>query len=114
MKKLPHILAICLTIGWPTFAVSSGIWKPELNFSLEGRTLRHTMLWVSGFSDAIDAIGKMELEAPRQKPFCSPENGFIGSKALFEILNERFMGQIITSEQATGEIMKQLPKRFPC
>jgi hypothetical protein len=46
------------------------------------------MLWVSGFSYAVDAIGRMELAEPLQKPFCSPENGFIGSKVLFEILNE--------------------------
>jgi hypothetical protein len=114
MKKFLHILTICIAISWPAISMSSGVWKPELNFSLEGETLRHTMLWVSGFSYAVDAMGRMTIQANRQRPFCSPEYGDISSKVLFEILNERFMGQIISSEQATEEIMMQLPGRYPC
>ncbi len=114
MKKLLNIMMISIAITWPAISMSSEVWKPEINFSLEGYTLRHTMLWVSGFSYAVGGIGKTITETQHQRSFCSTENRFISSKDLLEILNEKFMGQIISSKQATEEIMKELPKRSPC
>ena len=105
------ILAIVFLTPLEIFAQE---WKPEAKFSLEGGTIEQTMLWVSGFSYAVNAIGKGGNGNNGSRSFCSPENGFIGSKVLFEILNARFEGKTITSEQATAEIMDQLPKIFPC
>jgi len=46
--------------------------------------------------------------------FCAPLNGFIGSKEILEILNENFEGEVVTSDQATLEIMRQLPRKYKC
>ncbi len=65
-----------------------------------------TMLWVSGFSYASTAfyVGCGALK----------ENEHIGSKYLIEILNGKFSGQTITSEQATGVLAKHLRKTLEC
>jgi hypothetical protein len=114
MGKIVLIAAIFTVLIYPPLALASEAWIPEARFSLEGGELKEIMLWVSGFSYAIEAVGKGKVNAPYKRSFCSPKNGYIGSKALFEILNEKFSGQTITSEQATAEIMKQLPIRFAC
>jgi hypothetical protein len=115
MNHLKYVLTILIMLIVAPVSTASEAWKPEAKFSLEGSTLKETLLWVSGFSYAVDAMGERRINVSSHKQtFCSPENGYIGSRVLFEILNERFAGQTITSEQATEEIMKQLPKRFPC
>lgn len=112
---MKYVLTILITLIIAPVSTASEVWKPEAKFNLESSTLKETMLWVSGFSYAVDAMAERRINVSSYKqPFCSPENGYIGARVLFEILNERFVGQTITSEQATAEIMKQLPKRFPC
>ena len=114
MKLTAAFFGMLMVTNLMAVSEATEVWNPEPKFSLEEGTLEQTMLWISGFSYAVDAIGNGLIEANQGRPFCSPENGYIGSKVLFEILNERFAGQVITSKQATGEIMKQLPRRFPC
>jgi len=72
------------------------------------------MLWISGVSYALGATGRLNINPKPQRLFCTPANGHIGSRELFEILNEKFDNAIITAEQAIAEIVRVLPKKFPC
>ena len=93
---------------------SGEAWKPEAQFYLGDLTLRQSMLWISGISYAVSAVGRGDVYVKYERPFCTPENRSIESKILFEILNEKYQGATITAEQATAEIMKNLPEKFPC
>jgi hypothetical protein len=46
--------------------------------------------------------------------FCTPKDGYIGSKDLLDILNEKHEGRSISSEQATQTIMIYIPAKFKC
>ena len=107
---VPLLLGISIQSA---FGSSHG-WSPEAKFQMGDLTLRQSMLWISGISYAVSAVGRGDVNTKYQRPFCSPKNGYIGSKELFEILNEKYAGVNITAEDAIAEIMKELPKRFPC
>ena len=97
-----------------TAAHSSEAWVPEVKFQLEDADYIHTLTWVSGFGYALNAIGKMPDGQNHKRRFCTPINGYIGSKEILEILNDKFEGQTITSEQATAEIIEKIPGKYPC
>ena len=108
------LIPLLISISINSALASSDVWIPEAKFQMGDLTLPQSMLWVSGISYAVSAIGRGDVSAAYDRPFCTPENGYIGSKELFEILNEKFAGVNITPEEATAEIMKELPKRFSC
>jgi hypothetical protein len=108
------LIALLFSISMNTAMATSDVWIPEARFNLEDLTLPQSMLWISGISYAVSAVGRGDIDRKFERPFCSPENGYIGSKELFEILNEKYAGVTITAEEATAEIMNELPKRFPC
>ena len=106
----PVILAFA---GLVTAQVGAGeSWTPEVHFNLEYGSYKETLIWVSGFGYAADAAGRVAVTGSR--PWCSPATGYISSKELLGILNERYDGQRITSEQATVTLIKEISKRYPC
>jgi len=111
--ELPSI-AISLVLIFASNANSADVWKPEVKFQLETADFSQTMIWVSGFGYALSAVGRMPDEPNHKRRFCTPKNGYIGSKEIMEILNKKFEGQTITSEQATAEIIKEIPSKYPC
>jgi len=113
MTKFRTLIFCALAIATPG-ANSSEAWVPEVNFQLEDADYIRTLTWVSGFGYALDAIGRITIEHNQTRVFCTPVDGYIGSKELLEILNAKFAGQTITSEEATVEIMDKLPSRYPC
>lgn len=92
---------------------ASDTWTPEVKFQLEDGTREETLLWVSGFSYAVNSIGRANI-ALDDGLFCAPDSGFIGSREVLNILNESFEGEAITSSKATWELMKKLPEIYPC
>jgi len=94
----------------PTLALAedSASWTPVVNFHLESSNYTETLLWISGNSYAYSSVSK---EMEREKVFCTK---IVGSKVLLDILNSRYSGQKITSEQASDTFIQELPLRFPC
>ncbi len=113
MNNLRALIFSMLALAM-TGADSSEAWVPVVKFQLEDADYIHTLTWVSGFGYALEAIGKMPDGPNHKRRFCSPINGYIGSKEILEILNAKFEGQTITSEQATAEIIDKIPSRYPC
>jgi hypothetical protein len=108
------LAALLFTISMNVSLASGEAWKPEAKFHLDDLTLGQSMLWISGVSYAVSAVGRGDVNVKYERPFCTPGNRYIGSKVLFEILNAKYEGVTITAEQATAEIMKKLPEKFPC
>ena len=101
MKRL--FLILCFFSG-NAFAEA---WGPELiQFDLEGGEKMETMLWISGFSYSSSAF--------YSKCGALKENEYVGSKYLIEVLNRKFSGQTITSEQATELLSNHLRMELQC
>lgn len=105
---------------WPILAVlttsaaaATGAWTPHASFQLEDSNLKETMIWVSGVSYALTAYYRQAKQQGRPTVYCRP-GGEIQSPELFEILNNRYAGKRITSEQAIAAIMQGLRERHPC
>jgi len=112
MKRL--WLPLALVAGSASAFASTDVWTPRADFSLEGGTLQETMHWVSGWSYALTEVGKSTTK-PGSKPlFCLPREGYIESRVMFEILNERYKGKRITSEQAAAALWAGVLRRYPC
>lgn len=60
------------------------------------------MLWVSGWSYALTEMGKASAKNGNKGPICLPPSGYVESRVLFAILNNKFKGERITSEQASA------------
>lgn len=106
-----YVLSAFLFLTAPS--VNSDEWVVDFKFHLEDGDVESTMFWISGFSYAVNAIGH-GIYLGIDRPFCAPENQYIGSRELAEILNDGFAGKVITSQQATQEILEKLPKVYPC
>lgn len=77
-----------------------------IEFDLEGGLKTETMLWISGFSYSSTAFyhGCGALEKSK----------YIESKQLIIVLNSRYAGQTISSEQATGTLSQHLNETYVC
>ncbi len=106
MKKYTVFLAMLS----PTLALAedSASWTPVVDFHLESSNYTETLLWISGNSYAYSSVSK---EMEREKVFCSKS---VGSEVLLDILNTKYSGKKITSEQASDTFIQELPLRFPC
>jgi len=109
-----RVATICAIAIFAPIAKSADAWKPEIKFQLETADFGQTMIWVSGFGYALSAVGRIPDETDHKRRFCTPQNGYIGSKEILEILNEKFAGETISSEQATVEIMDKISDKYPC
>ena len=110
ISKYLTVIALLVIVSTST---ASETWIPEVRFQLEDGNREETLLWVSGFSYAVNSIGRANL-AIKNGLFCAPESGFIGSREILKILNESFEDEKITSSRATWELMKKLPEIYPC
>jgi hypothetical protein len=82
-------------------------WGPSLiEFDLEGGLKTETMLWISGFSYSSTAFyqGCGALEKSK----------YVESRHLIIVLNGRYSGQTITSEQATETLSRYLKEIYVC
>ena len=110
MKPMYKILYFLTLLAIATEVHSGGSWTPEVKFDLEGSSYTETLVWVSGFGYAVDALG----QNPDARSLCALNGQHIGSKVILEILNIKFDDQRITSEQATNVLVEELRKRYPC
>jgi len=112
MKRLSLFLAV---VCFASVAhATPEVWTPKAEFSLEGNTLKETMLWVSGWSYALTEVGKSSSHSGQKPLFCLPPEGYIGSREMFQILNTQFKGKRITSEQAAAALWSGVIAKYPC
>ena len=109
-----RIYAIFTLLGIASVSNGTEIWVPVVKFQLEDADYIRTLTWVSGFGYALDAVARTPNANNNNLGYCIPKDGYIGSKVLLEILNNKFAGQTITSEQATAEIMDKISIKYPC
>ena len=110
MRPMYKILYLSIILAIATEVHSGGSWTPEVRFDLEGSSYTETLVWVSGFGYAADALSQI----PESRSLCVLKGRHIGSKVLLEILNNKFEDQRITSEQATKVLVEELQKIYPC
>jgi hypothetical protein len=111
MKKL----AILLLMISPAFAADEPpqAWAPKIEFTLKGSNFDQTMMWISGWSYALTAVGKSNGDRS-SAAFCLPSSGFIESRVLLDVLNKKHGGKTITGEQAAATLWLGVTKRYPC
>ena len=91
----------------------SGSWNPKVEFQLEERSYKETLIWLSGWSHALTAMGRSEAKSESPQ-YCLPECGMIMSKPLLDFLNSVFKGQTITSDQATEALWGGIQILYRC
>ena len=115
MKSCPSYALILLAVAsFRAAADEATVWNPVLKFSLEGGPYKETLIWLSGFSYALS--GQFAgLQAGQLLGECRFTGASFSSKELVEILNSRYEGQTITSEQATATLIKEIiPRHILC
>jgi hypothetical protein len=110
MKYIYKILYLSIVLTIAPEVHSGDLWTPQVKFDFEGGSYLETLIWVSGFGYAVDALGPN----PESRSICALKDQHIGSKILLEVLNNDFEGQQITSEQATKVLVGELHRRYPC
>ena len=90
-----------------------GNWNPKIEFQFEKATYKETLIWLSGWSYALTAVGQSEAKSASPK-YCLPKCGLITSKVLLDMLNEAYKGQTISSEQATQVLWAGVPAIYKC
>ena len=89
-------------------------WSPKVDFSLEGASFRETMHWVSGWAYALTEMGKASAKAGNKGLLCLPKQGYVESRVLLDILNTKFKGTRITSEQASEALWAGAVSYYRC
>jgi hypothetical protein len=114
VKSAVIALAVLGLLPGTVFSESNPkVWTPQPKFRIENRSYIETLIFVSGISYALTA-SNLELQQAGQKNFyCLKGSDSIGSKLLFDILNDKHDGNI-SSEQAIETIVQGLKKRYPC
>jgi hypothetical protein len=105
MKR--QFLVFILAIPSIVFA-NCGSVTMKYEFEIEGVSFREAGAWVGGWSAAIISSGK---DNPN---ICIPPCVTLVTKAIVDILNEKFSGQTISAETASAAIWPELRKRLAC
>jgi len=111
-------LAFLVLLASPTVqaidAASNGSWVPVVEFQLEDADFSHTLNWVAGWSFALTAVSNEQSLVGGKRLFCPPARGNVESRVLLTILNERFKGQHVTSEQASAALWEGVKRYYSC
>jgi len=75
MKYMYKILYLSLILTMATDVHSGKSWTPEVKFDFEGSSYKETLLWISGFGYAVDALGRI----PGSRSLCAPKGQYIVS-----------------------------------
>jgi hypothetical protein len=108
--KLLVIALLMLTV-LPACSSQGKVWTPQVKFKLEDSNYTETLIWISGFSYAINEIAK---QSGSSNVYCLPSSRYIDSKELLEILNQRYQGKTISTEVASSTLLTGVRERFPC
>lgn len=108
------LIAMAFVAVAPVLSATSEPWYPEVKFKLETSSYMDTLHWISGFSYALTETSRDSKKTGIRGAFCAPTNGYIGSKELLEILNEKYAGKTISSEVASSTLLQGVKLRFPC
>lgn len=85
-------------------------WTITLEFKMQGAGYTDTVAWIGGWASAVININGNNSELG----VCTPECGYYVSKAIVDLLNEKFKGQTISAETASAAIWPALKTRLPC
>ena len=116
MKFLSALL-LSLMLSTSALAIEpdkDGSWVPVVEFSLEDSDFSQTMHWISGWSYALSALIQDQTQHGGERFFCPPSRGYVESRVILTILNSKFKGQRVTSEQASAEIWQRLKAHYAC
>jgi hypothetical protein len=91
-----------------------GSWTPVVEFKLDDSDFLQTMHWISGWSYALSTVATAQSQGPGPRLFCPTDRNTVESRVMLNILNSKFKGQRITSEQATAALWKGLREKYPC
>lgn len=99
----------------PALAIDEpGSWTPKVEFELEDDDSQRTMSWISGWAYALTEVGRNSPADSLQPVFCLPPQGYIESRVLLGILNSRYRGQRISSEQASQALWAGVAAHYRC
>lgn len=115
--KLLSALLLLLLLPASAFAIEpnrDGSWVPVVEFSLEGSDFAQTMHWVSGWSYALSAVAQDQTRDGSKRLICLPDRGYVESRVILTILNSKFKGRRITSEQASAAIWQGIKVHYAC
>lgn len=108
------IICLFVTALLPSLALAqASSWRPQLEFTLEGGTPEQALTWVSGWSYALTEVGRASAGKPGAH-ICLPPQGNVESQVMVGILNAKFKGQNITSEQAASALWSGALSRYGC
>ena len=109
------IFTLLLAASAPAFAAElPQAWTPKVEFSLEDANFKETMHWVSGWSYALTELGKASAKSGQTGLICLPKNGYVESRVLLDILNKKYKGKRVTSEQAAATLWSGATTYYRC
>jgi hypothetical protein len=112
---VPMLLACVLPLGAHAIELRpDGSWVPAVEFDFDGASFSETMHWVSGWSYALTEVARAQTRSGGERLFCPPSRGYVESRVLLTILNEKFKGQRITAEQAANALWNAVKEHYPC
>jgi len=103
-----RLIAIILIAVPPNLFAKCDTIAMQYKFQIEGADFTHTAAWIGGWSHAIVTSGK------ENQNICIPECASVVTKAIVDILNEKFSGQTISAETASAAIWPELKKHLRC
>lgn len=89
-------------------------WTPKVEFQLEDSDSKGTISWISGWAYAMTEVGRNSAHGTPKSSFCLPQHGYIESRVLLNILNSRYKGKRVTSEQASKTLWTGVRSHYRC
>jgi hypothetical protein len=115
MNRLAKYLLLVLTVT-PVSAneLPEGAWVPDPHFKIDGGTHAETLHFIAGVGYGLTYSRAVLMQKGMKNFFCMPpEEKFVGSQLLIEILNEA-KKEDLSSAEASVLIIKGLMQRYPC
>lgn len=100
----------CVTLS----AESTGTWTPKILFQLKDSENTQTLIWISGWAYATTEVGRSNFKRKRASGVCLAQDQLVDSRTLVDVLNTKFSGQRISSEQASSALWGAVEKKYKC
>lgn len=111
-----QLVLLIFFISFPiiSYSTEEKPWKPEPHFTVEGRSIKETITFLSGISYGL-SWSKITLYKQNKENFFCKKDGisFIGLKLLIDIVNADGR-KSISSAEVNNIIIRELLMRFPC
>jgi len=105
--NMKSVVSVVLLVFSGTIWAECPPWKPDIKFELEGTDELNTLAWLGGWAFAVT-----EATKAGDLNFAVPECGYLISRELVGILNEKHEGETISAEDAAAYIWPKLKMRL--